>query len=979
MRKLLTALTLLVVLQISTVNAADLFDRVPLTYDVWSAGDMFCDDLDGDNDIDIAVIYNRTNLQNQSFISVLLNHGDGTYAEAIEYRTGMTPHSICGADIDGDNDIDLVCVSPILTSSRNVFVSKNNGDGTFATYVPYYTHGSPRYVTIADTDGDFDNDLIITASTNNQLSVMLNDSTGVFGSPAYLGVGTIPRSIFASDLNGDSAIDVAVGNAGGDSASIRLNNGAGTLTYHSYYNIGEGQASVTGGDFDGDGDIDLAFAHWMTDTVSVLLNDGDGAFGTAVKYAATDKPSTINALDFDGDGDLDLAAVGREGARSIAILPNNGDGTFALPIKYYGGDLNAALVAGDLDDDGYTDLAVSQGNKVAVLMNNGDATFAGLKYQQIRSIYNIWVGDLDDDWVNDDIATVNYYDSSISVFVNNNPDPFAAPQYLTLPGRPLTVCGSDFDGDGDNDLAAGISGFTDIYMFPNNGDGTFGTAIVSAVGSGSRYLSGGDFDEDGDIDLAISYEFYPSGVLISLNNGDGTFATATFLHEGGAPGDMAISDLDDDGDVDLLFLEFGLIDGAVVLLNNGDGTFADTVSYTTGSIDRVYGLLVEDFDHDGDNDMAVSTDDNTSTFLNNGNGTFATPVHYEGGGRYLSGADIDGDGNPDISGVSSSNLSVLLGAGDGTFAEPDYYPIVGSRPVGIDFDTDGDIDITTVFATLLNKSGCNNAIDFDGDGYGDLCDNCPLTDNADQLDTNGDGIGDACTFVDTAASGANIQQDLGGGIQITYDSVDTEGNTAAVYSTVGPEGGAFAIIPTDLPGYYFIDTDADFVGNFELCINYDDAGLSAQEEADLVLLHYSAGEWLDITISHNADSNIICGVTDNLSPFAVGLPLEPLGVDENGKTIFPIKYSLSQNFPNPFNLTTIINYSLPHRTDVQISVYNILGQRVRNLLNDNKSAGDYSVIWDGLDEKGEAVSTGIYFYRIETDNFTESKKMLLLK
>jgi len=985
MRYLLTILIVLAILLISTVNAGDLFDRFPPTYDVWSAGDVFSADLDGDDDIDIAVIYNRTNGLNQSFISVLLNNGDGTYADAIEYRTGMTPHSICGADIDGDDDIDLVCVSPILTSSRNIFVSKNNGDGTFASYIPYYTHGSPRYVTIADIDGDLDNDLIITASTNDQLSVMLNDGTGLFGSPAYLGVGAIPRSIFASDLNGDGAIDVAVGNAGGDSASIRLNNGSGTLTYHSYYNIGESQASVTGGDFDGDGDTDLAFAHWTTDTVSILLNDGAGTFGTPVKYAVTDNPRTIRALDFDVDGDIDLAVVGQGGAYLIAILPNNGDGTFALPIGYHGGDLNAALVTGDFDDDGYVDLAVSQGNRVSVLMNNGDESFAGFRYQQIRSIYNMWAGDLDGDWVDDDIATANYSDKSISVFVNNSSDPYASPLYLDLPFSPLSVFGSDFDGDGDKELAVGFSGNTDIYIFPNNGDGTFGSAIVSAVGSEAKYLSGVDFDRDGDIDLLISNQFYPSGIFVSLNAGDGTFGTATYLHDGGAPGEMDVSDLDADGDLDLVFLEFGIIDGFVVVMNNGDGTFADTVSYTTGSIDMVYGLLVEDFDNDGDNDIATSTDDNTSIFLNNGDGTFTDPVHYAGGGRRPLCTDINGDGNLDIIGNGSypypvNGILVLLGGGDGTFAEPDHYPIVGSYPVGIDFDADGDIDITTVFATLYNKSGCNNDNDYDADGRGDLCDNCPLTGNADQLDTNGDGIGDACYFTGSVAVGIGVQQDLGNGVEITFDSVDTEGNTAAVYSAVGPDGGgAFSIIPTDLPGYYFVSTDAEFIGNVELCITYDDNGLTVEEEAELALLHYENGQWIEITASHSLDSNRICGTTSSLSPFAVGIVNQPLDVDDNGATILPLEFALSQNYPNPFNPSTTINYSLARRANVKIEIINILGQTVKNLINEEKAAGDYSIIWNGLDDNGHTIATGLYFYRIQSGNFSTSRKMLLLK
>jgi hypothetical protein len=93
----------------------------------------------------------------------------------------------------------------------------------------------------------------------------------------------------------------------------------------------------------------------------------------------------------------------------------------------------------------------------------------------------------------------------------------------------------------------------------------------------------------------------------------------------------------------------------------------------------------------------------------------------------------------------------------------------------------------------------------------------------------------------------------------------------------------------------------------------------------------------------------------------------------------PATYSLSQNHPNPFNPSTRINFSLAVPCHVEISVYNVLGQRVRVLADKEMDAGHHSVGWHGKDSYGHAVASGIYFYRIRTDAFVESKKMLLLK
>lgn len=93
----------------------------------------------------------------------------------------------------------------------------------------------------------------------------------------------------------------------------------------------------------------------------------------------------------------------------------------------------------------------------------------------------------------------------------------------------------------------------------------------------------------------------------------------------------------------------------------------------------------------------------------------------------------------------------------------------------------------------------------------------------------------------------------------------------------------------------------------------------------------------------------------------------------------PTDNSLSQNYPNPFNPTTLIQYSLKENMNVKITVYDILGRIVKSLINENQNAGYRSVIWDGTNNFGSSVATGLYIYKIEAGNFIDSKKMLLIK
>ena len=93
----------------------------------------------------------------------------------------------------------------------------------------------------------------------------------------------------------------------------------------------------------------------------------------------------------------------------------------------------------------------------------------------------------------------------------------------------------------------------------------------------------------------------------------------------------------------------------------------------------------------------------------------------------------------------------------------------------------------------------------------------------------------------------------------------------------------------------------------------------------------------------------------------------------------PEKFRLNQNYPNPFNPITNLDYELPKRSKVQILIYNVLGQQVKILLDEEQNYGSHSIFWDGLDQLGNEVSTGVYFVRMMTSSFTQTKKMLLLK
>ncbi len=137
---------------------------------------------------------------------------------------------------------------------------------------------------------------------------------------------------------------------------------------------------------------------------------------------------------------------------------------------------------------------------------------------------------------------------------------------------------------------------------------------------------------------------------------------------------------------------------------------------------------------------------------------------------------------------------------------------------------------------------------------------------------------------------------------------------------------------------------------------------------DLSKLSFAAGD--TITAIFNSPDGQIAS--------AIAYWKTATSVVESVPTI-PDKFELLQNYPNPFNPTTTISYSIPRPEKVTLEIFDILGQRVAVLKNENQSPGFYSVKWNGMNQNGEFVATGVYFYRLVAGSFVSVKKMLLLK
>ena len=104
-----------------------------------------------------------------------------------------------------------------------------------------------------------------------------------------------------------------------------------------------------------------------------------------------------------------------------------------------------------------------------------------------------------------------------------------------------------------------------------------------------------------------------------------------------------------------------------------------------------------------------------------------------------------------------------------------------------------------------------------------------------------------------------------------------------------------------------------------------------------------------------------------------------INLDTKNELSVPNKYLLAQNYPNPFNPNTTIVYSLPNESAVTITIYDILGNEINQLISQKQPSGTHSIQWNGTDHDGSKVSAGIYFYQLQAGDLVQTKKMVLLK
>jgi len=993
-------------------------------------------DYDNDGFVDLMITHPANFVGIPTTNHLFHSEGAGRFTRVTnsDVVTGLAPYTVgIWADYDDDGDQDLFIGAGPAGNVAPDYLYQNLLKETGTATLQRITSGAfaiePRdgqnYNWI-DYDNDGDLDMYLTnysGTTNGLVNHMYRNDGGTF-TKITTGAIVTDRDVSLgniwADFDNDSDLDCFVTNEAGSPNRYYVNNGDGTFTSRTdlpFLNKpgASNNAGATAGDYDNDGDLDLfmtgqgtafglyrndlgSFNNWLQIQCEGTLSNR-AAIGTSVRAKATIYGQSVWQR-------REISAQsGFNSHNSLRVHFGLGDATqidsllFIWPsgMKEVRTNVPANQILSVVENLPAGSLRANFTADVLEGLPPLTVRFTDLSLHDAGTVISEWAWDFNGDGVTDTQAQhpawtyerPGKYTVRLTVTgsgrVNSitqdgliSVQQFGRAQASAISFEPAVSLGSswaDVDGDGDLDLFVTNASNQNEFLYLNNNDGTFTKNTTSAIandGNASQGASWGDYDHDGDLDLYVANFNQPNALF--ENGGGGVFTKVT---TGAIATDREIStgcswvDLDNDGDLDMFVTNLGTNES--LYRNNGDRTFTKV---TEGGIvnDRGFSQSASwaDYDNDGDMDVFVANDrnENNGLYANNGDGIFTKiatgPLVNDGGNSFSSSwGDYDNDGDFDlfVANAQTQNDFLYANNGDGTFTKITEGPVVNdgvsSQASGWnDFDNDGDLDL---FVTTIG----GESLLYENDGAGNFTRRMENPFRSDLLNATSaswadyDNDGDSDLFVSVNNANSVLYFNAGNDNNwLKIKCVGVASNTTGI--------GAKVRVKATINGKSYwqmrqITTSSGYNSQNSLLAEF---GLGDATQVDSIKIEWPSKKF-DILTNVAAGSYVINEGSTN----AVA----------GGNNELPLRFTLQQNYPNPFNPTTTIEYALAKQTHVSLRVFNVLGEEVARLVDREQPAGVYRMQWNGKDARGQALPSGLYLYKIETEAFTETKRLVLIK
>ncbi len=859
------------------------------------------------------------------------------------------------------------------------------------------------------------------------LTINVTAGAGNFAKSSEISVRGADR-LTTSDFDDDGDLDLAIINADTTTISILKNNGSGSFTKTLTVNVQGRPNAVSAGDFDGDGDLDLAVPnspYQSLGAVSILKNNGNGGFSQTQRLTVGYMPFSAPAQDLDGDGDLDLAVSlngSGGGANSgVIILMNNGNGGFAPTQTVDAPGCEFPLTSGDLDGDGDFDLAVPSHCSfgLSILKNNGGGTFAVSSTVDAGNYpSDVAAGDLDGDG-DLDLVVPNRNDASLSnstvtILKNDGNGNFAKTSSPGISGaNPVSVSLGDFDQDGDLDVAVNNAPYNTLSILLNDSAGNFTNSAQPVAGREANQVTTGDFDNDGDLDLAVTNGSANTvSILKKTQIKPPIFASVATPQLAGNEFWAYVKVGDVANPVSNLF-------GLSFVLNFTHTDYVDVVQPISSNITAAVFLGNDVVIHKAVDEAAgkvrigISRKHGQTGVNGSGNvvrvkfvtqTTIPTDTQVQFTITDVNAIDPTGAPialYPRASKVTTIHRDVTVWPGDtnndGTVNQADVLPL------GLCWDHTGPIranasmNWTRQICPPWTPLSCAYA-DANGDGkvteadvlaiglnWGKTHTAASAFASSESLEKAADQAGSVIQ-PEVSPSGLTINQEFSVQIKIS----EVSGLFGLAFELAYDQPNLLQILSVEPDA--FLGSDVIFYSNIEarsgkIAIGISrKAGQASVNGAGSVIrvkakiaANATAGAKINFSLQ-NVVANDANGTVMSLTPQVASLTVgSTTGIEANGETSAPTSYRLLQNHPNPFTAGTLIKYEIPQAGPVLVKIYNLAGQEILEIVNAAQQPGRYQINWNGRDDAGKSVPSGVYIYKLLVNGFEETKKMTLMK